>query len=234
MNTQAVNEVIGLSQKWNQTTSVVWTRHLEFLDGGWMSPPACLGRELTVTLGVKEGAREVEREAGRQGVKDWMRKKRVWEKEWGQMLSQWLTLVVTKSQIAQKNKGISVHSHQHEQVISGVCMSSGRDYNKTWSNYRSWSNRTEQYIRIIQGGEKKEGAGSILILFSCLGALCYLGGVLRSLLLHLAACSHIFPLFVLIIPEPFLHMGDRSQWQKFCSATTNERNMFLAFKPATY
>lgn len=68
MNTQAVNEAIGLSQKWNQTTSAVWTRHLEFLDGSWMSPPACLGRELTVTLGVKEGAREVERE--RRGGKE--------------------------------------------------------------------------------------------------------------------------------------------------------------------
>lgn len=66
--------------KWNQTTSVVWTKHLEFLDGGWMSPPACLGKELTVTLSVKEGARKVEREAGRQGVKDSMRK-RGWERK---------------------------------------------------------------------------------------------------------------------------------------------------------
>lgn len=59
--------------KWNQTTLVVWTRHLEFLDASWMSPPACLGKELTVTLSVKDGAREVKRETGRQGVKDSMR-----------------------------------------------------------------------------------------------------------------------------------------------------------------
>lgn len=44
--------------------------HLEFLDGSGTSPPGCLGTELTVTLSVKEGAREVEREMRRQGVKD--------------------------------------------------------------------------------------------------------------------------------------------------------------------
>lgn len=43
---------------------------LECFDGSWMSPPAYLGKELTVTCSVKEGARDVEKEVGRQGVKD--------------------------------------------------------------------------------------------------------------------------------------------------------------------
>lgn len=40
-----------------------------------MSPPACLGTELTATLGVKEGAREVEGET--QGVKRFSEEKSV-------------------------------------------------------------------------------------------------------------------------------------------------------------
>lgn len=82
---------------------------------GWqLDEPACLSGQRTNcdTRCERRRQRSGEREAGRQGVKDWMRKKRVWEKEWGQMLSQWLTPVVTKSQIAQKNKGISVQQSQ--------------------------------------------------------------------------------------------------------------------------
>ena len=71
MNTQAMNDRIGLVQS---GTSVVWKQHLRFLDGSWKSPPACLGKELTVILKVKEGARELEIKTGRQGVKNSMKK----------------------------------------------------------------------------------------------------------------------------------------------------------------
>ncbi len=64
MNTQAANEAIGLSQSGTKQLQLSGRGISSFLDGSWMSPPACLGKELTVTLSVKEGASEVERERG--------------------------------------------------------------------------------------------------------------------------------------------------------------------------
>lgn len=76
INTQAIKEAIGLSQTGTkqpqlsgQGISILFCFFSSFLFMELDELPACLGKELTVTLSLKEGTREVGRAAERQGVK---------------------------------------------------------------------------------------------------------------------------------------------------------------------
>lgn len=84
INTQAVKEAIGLSQTGTKQPQLsgqgisifFFLLFFPFLFLELDELPACLGKEPTATLSLKEGTREVGRAAERQGVKESMRRKK--------------------------------------------------------------------------------------------------------------------------------------------------------------